>query len=62
VDRALAKVTGAAARADKCLVDVRWTVEALPLPIRIQFHNVIEELDLLRFHLHELAKSEEESV
>jgi hypothetical protein len=64
VDRAFAMVTGAAVRADKLLADVRWTAEELPLPIRIQFNNAIEELDLLCFHLHELklfrvvAKSE----
>jgi hypothetical protein len=53
VDRALAKLTGAAVRASDELTDVRTIARALPLPIRIQLHNVIEELDLLRFHLHE---------
>jgi hypothetical protein len=53
IDRALAKVTGAAVRAADELGNVRNTARALPLPIRIQLNNAIEELDLLRFRLHE---------
>lgn len=53
VERALAKVTGAAVRASDELASVRGVAQALPLPIRIQLNNAIEELDLLRHRLHE---------
>ncbi len=53
VERALAKVTGAAVRTTDELTSVRSVAQALPQPIRIQLNNAIEELDLLRHYLHE---------
>jgi hypothetical protein len=53
VERALSKLTAEAARTAADLSALRRTAEVLPMPIRIQLNNAIEELDLLRFHLHE---------
>jgi hypothetical protein len=53
IDRVLAKITGATVHASYELNGVRNVARVLPLPIRIQLNKAIEELDLLRFHLHE---------
>jgi hypothetical protein len=53
MSRALAKLTAVAARTASELADARRIAAVLPLEIRIQLNNAIEELDLLRFHLHE---------
>jgi hypothetical protein len=55
IDRALAKIAIATVRASDELNHVRNIARVLPLPIRIQLNNAVEELDLLRFHLHEAA-------
>ena len=59
IERALAKLTGSAATAaaELSATSVRNLAEALPMPIRIQLNNAIEEVDLLRFILHEATKS-----
>ena len=51
--RALAKVIAEAARSANDLADLRKVAVALPLPIRVQLNNALEELDLLRHLLHE---------
>jgi hypothetical protein len=51
--RALAKVTAEAARSANDLADLRKVAVVLPMPIRVQLNNAIEELDLLRHLLHE---------
>jgi hypothetical protein len=53
VDGALAKLTGAAVRAANELSSMRATARASPQPVRIQLNNATDELDLLRFRLHE---------
>jgi hypothetical protein len=52
-ERALAKATAEAARSAKDLAELRKAAVALPMPIRVQPNNAIEELDLLRHLLHE---------
>jgi hypothetical protein len=51
--RALAKVTKEAARAGRDLASLRDDAEVLPMEIRIQLNNAIEEIDLLGHFLHE---------
>ena len=51
--RALTKLTAEAARSANDLAEMRKAAVALPLPIRVQLNNAIEELDLLRHLLHE---------
>ena len=48
IERALARLTGlaATAAAELSATSVRNLAEALPMPIRIQLNNAIEELDL----------------
>jgi hypothetical protein len=53
VARALAKLTKEAARAGRELASLRDDAEVLPMEIRIQLNNAIEEIDLLCFVLHE---------
>lgn len=52
-DRALAKACGAAQRAYRPVADLARLTDALPLKIARQGNAVLEELDLLRFYLHE---------
>jgi hypothetical protein len=53
VARALARITKRAALAGKELASLRDYAEVLPLNIRIQLNNAIEEIDLLSYRLHE---------
>jgi hypothetical protein len=53
VARALARITKRAALAGKELASLRDDAEVLPLDIRIQLNNAIEEIDLLSYRLHE---------
>ena len=53
VARALAKITKEAARAGRELASLRDDAEVLPMEIRIQLNNAIEEIDLLSYRLHE---------
>jgi hypothetical protein len=53
VARALAKLTQEAARTGRDLASLRDDAEVLPMEIRIQLNNAIEEIDLLRHYLHE---------
>jgi hypothetical protein len=53
VARALAKLTKEAARAGRELASLRDDAEVLPMQIRIQLNNAIEEIDLLCHCLHE---------
>ena len=53
VARALAKLTKEAARTDRELASLRDDAEVLPMEIRIQLNNAIEEIDLLCHYLHE---------
>ena len=53
VARALAKLTKEAARAGRELASLRDDAEVLPMQIRIQLNNAIEEIDLLCHYLHE---------
>jgi hypothetical protein len=53
VARALAKLTKEAARTGRDLASLRDDAEVLPLEIRIQLNNAIEEIDLLCHYLHE---------
>jgi hypothetical protein len=53
VARALARMTKQAACAGKELAALREDVEVLPVDIRIQLNNAIEEIDLLSYRLHE---------
>ena len=53
VARALAKLTKEAARTDRELASLRDDAEVLPMEIRIQLNNAIEETDLLCHYLHE---------
>jgi hypothetical protein len=53
VARALARITKQAARAGRELASLRDDAEVLPLDIRIQLNNAIEEIDLLSYRLHE---------
>jgi hypothetical protein len=53
VGRALAKLTKEASRAGKDLAALRDDAEELPMLIRIQLNNAIEEIDLLSHYLHE---------
>lgn len=53
IARALAKLTKEASRLGKELAARRGDAEVLPMAIRIQLNNVIEELDLLSYRLHE---------
>lgn len=51
-DRALAKAAGIASRIAPALHDL-MAIEGLPLAVRRQVVAVVEETDLLRFHLRE---------
>jgi hypothetical protein len=51
--RALAKLTKEAARCGRYLAALRGDAEVLPMQIRIQLNNAIEEIDLLCHYLHE---------
>ena len=53
VARALAKLTQEAARTGRDLASLRDDAEVLPMEIRIQLNNAIEEIDLLCHYLHE---------
>lgn len=53
VDRALAKLSAVTARTAGELATLYARADVLPMPIRVQFSNAVEELDLLRFMLHE---------
>jgi hypothetical protein len=53
IARALAKPTKEAARTGRDLASLRDDAEVLPMEIRIQLNNAIEEIDLLCHHLHE---------
>ena len=53
VARALAKLTKEAARTDRELASLRDDAEVLPMEIRVHLNNVMEEIDLLCFVLHE---------
>jgi hypothetical protein len=55
VARALAKLTKEAARTGRDLASLRDDAEVLPMGIRIQLNNAIEEIDLLCHYLHEQA-------
>lgn len=52
-DRALAKLTAEAARSANDLAALRHVAVVLPMEIRVQLNNAIEEVDLLRHRLHE---------
>jgi hypothetical protein len=53
VARTLAKLTKEAARTGRELASLRDDAEVLPMEIRIQLNNAIEEIDLLCHYLHE---------
>jgi hypothetical protein len=53
IARSLAKITKEAARSGRDLADLRDDAEVLPMQIRIQLNNAIEEIDLLCHFLHE---------
>jgi hypothetical protein len=53
LSRALAKITKEAARAGRELASLRNDAEVLPMGIRVQLNNAIEEIDLLCHCLHE---------
>jgi hypothetical protein len=53
VARALAKLAKEAARAGRDLARLRDDAEVLPMEIRRQLNNAIEEIDLLSYRLHE---------
>jgi hypothetical protein len=54
-ERALAKVTGEAVRLLPIFKVMQKAAEELPLSIRIQINNVVEEYDLLRHRLQHEA-------
>ena len=51
--RVLAKLSEEAARAGRDLAALRDDADVLPMEIRIQLNNAIEEIDLLCHYLHE---------
>ena len=53
VARALANLSKEAARTGRDLASLRDDAEVLPMEIRIQLNNAIEEIDLLCHYLHE---------